>query len=990
MKRPFCGRREELDELRRAYRDVAWSAHGGPALVAIVAESGLGKTRLVQEFYRWLASSEDGGSGYWPGDLAAVDDNLQINPDPAACDGTRPVPFLWWGLRLPDPGARNQAVAGQLSSSLDALTPHLEPALRTERRRQAGKGMAMAAGNVALDFALNLIPAVGVLKTLGQGAIELGQHARTLWRDDAATPGDIHGQQREGLAARIVSDLGLLLSRDAADTPAVPAVIVVDDGQFSEHDPSIVTCLEKLLAAAVSGRWRVLFVVTYWTAEWNQHFRADETDRARTIGRVLHAAQAAFGESWRSLHLPPVRDLSPIVAPALPGLEPAQAEAILERAGGNPRYLDEILRYCERNERLFVGRNLAAPLTGKGLATLLERTVDLHELVEERLRLLEPDVRRALLLASAQGQEFLVPLVAEVSGILQDGGPVRSESGPYPRGESAGESELGRAEHPHAFIRRHAECLGAFTQRVFHEVAVAQIGNEFDEDDVQEALRDALRRRLDAFEALLDADEATRVRTCLMASDLLAGSADGEDVRRTTLALMHLVHTYQQRHDHELAWQFGDRLAARLSDADPSRTPGYPYHVAASTLIERGRFREARGLLDTGLVAQRRLAAGEPGAPHDDVLALLLGAASRCARAEGRLDAAEACLSESCDIRRRAAAASGDLAARRDLLVSCLDAGHLAKELGRLVEAEVWYEEAYTIARELDDRQATRQSGADLVLAQVALGDTAFARGDIHRAASLYDQGHARSDDRTTGVADTDPTAQERRAVVLERVGRTALAKGDPEGASVALEEVVALRRRLAERINTAEAHVALANALRQLGDVHWDRQDVAAAWQAFADSLDAAGAATAPEHGAFARRVRSLALERMGRVALLLDDFDVAEHIFEQRLEMDHETALALGTAAAWRDVLTSNFWLADIAEQRGAAEAAEARFATALTLARDLLAHQGTPAAREDVRGILTRLAPLARARGDEAFAAACEAEATDLAVPPSHPLA
>lgn len=970
MKRPFCGRTQELDALRQAYRNVAWAPQGTPQLVAIVGESGLGKTRLVQEFYRWLATSEDGSTGYWPGDLAAVDDNLQINPDPAACNSARPVPFLWWGLRLPDPGARNQAVAGQLASSLDTLTPHLEPALRTERRRQAGKGMAMAVGNVAFDvafdFVATLVPPLGLLKTIGQGALELGQHARTLWRArDVDAPGRLQDQQREDLADRIVSDFGVLLSRDATETPAVPAVIVIDDGQFSEHDPSIVTFVQKMMTAAVARQWRVLFVVTYWTAEWNRHFGPGTEDDAPTIARVIHARRGDFGEAWRPLDLPAVGDLSPIVAAVLPGLPPAQTSALVERAGGNPRYLDEVLRFCERNERLFVGRNLSAPLTDKGLATLLERTVDLQELVAERLHLLEPGVRRALLLASAQGQEFLTPLVSDVSAILH---------------ETAGEPELDRAEHPHAFIHRQPGCRGAFAQRVFHEVAVAQIGNDFDEDAVQEALRAALRRRLDAFDALMESEEAVRIRTCLLASELLVDTADDEDAERVRLALVHLVQTYQWRQDHELAWRCADRLSACLADANTGRTSGYPYHVAAATLMARGRVAEATALLARGLDAQRQLVARNPSGDHEAVLALLLETASRCARAEGRAVDAEVHLREALDIRRTAVARDSAPDVRRSLLVTCLDLGHLARDRGDLQAAGAAYGEAHAIAKDLDAAHATCQSGDDLVLAQVALGDVASALGDVERAAAHYAGSLARV--AADGpVADGDTDADARRAGILERIGRTALSRGDLEAADRSLQDAVALRRRLAERLQTPEAHAALANGLRQVGDMHWDRQDLPAAWTAFAESLAAIEAAGTLGPTPFMLRVRSLALERMGRVALLLDDLDTAEAVFGQRLDTDRAVASALRTVDAWRNVLTSEFWLADVAEQRGDPAAAEARFRLTLDLARDLLEHQRTASAKDDVRRILARLGRLVLARGDEAAAAALQAEAAGL---------
>jgi class 3 adenylate cyclase len=48
----FVGRGGELAELQQAYGHVA--AGGGPRLVTVVGDAGVGKTRLVREFWRWL------------------------------------------------------------------------------------------------------------------------------------------------------------------------------------------------------------------------------------------------------------------------------------------------------------------------------------------------------------------------------------------------------------------------------------------------------------------------------------------------------------------------------------------------------------------------------------------------------------------------------------------------------------------------------------------------------------------------------------------------------------------------------------------------------------------------------------------------------------------------------------------------------------------------------------------------------------------------
>lgn len=73
---PFIGREVELDALRQAWlrRDEF------PFQFVILAgESRIGKTRVVQEFYRWLNSHQD-PQNYWPDTLETGQDSLHVNP----------------------------------------------------------------------------------------------------------------------------------------------------------------------------------------------------------------------------------------------------------------------------------------------------------------------------------------------------------------------------------------------------------------------------------------------------------------------------------------------------------------------------------------------------------------------------------------------------------------------------------------------------------------------------------------------------------------------------------------------------------------------------------------------------------------------------------------------------------------------------------------------------------------------------------------------
>src|SRR5690606_9695602 len=105
----FVGREAELGRLLSHWERVR--AGEGPRAAALLAEPGLGKTRLAQELYARLVADEQGGTGYWPPALGAEGDNLRVNPAVEACDGAADLPFLWWGVRLADPEGHNQAVS---------------------------------------------------------------------------------------------------------------------------------------------------------------------------------------------------------------------------------------------------------------------------------------------------------------------------------------------------------------------------------------------------------------------------------------------------------------------------------------------------------------------------------------------------------------------------------------------------------------------------------------------------------------------------------------------------------------------------------------------------------------------------------------------------------------------------------------------------------------------------------------------------------------
>jgi hypothetical protein len=163
----LIGREADLDRLIGAYWDVVDA--GGPQAVVLLAESGVGKTRLVRELYQQLHNRFD-PVGYWPasfrGDLSTLDLNPDLTQQRELPVGTLP-PYLWWPVRFLRPNMPNRAVVNQ-SALLDAapdLLAHLAVVDQASILQDAQKKVLDLTIDGLIEVGLNTIPMAGLFKT---------------------------------------------------------------------------------------------------------------------------------------------------------------------------------------------------------------------------------------------------------------------------------------------------------------------------------------------------------------------------------------------------------------------------------------------------------------------------------------------------------------------------------------------------------------------------------------------------------------------------------------------------------------------------------------------------------------------------------------------------------------------------------------------------------------------------------------------------------
>jgi tetratricopeptide (TPR) repeat protein len=286
----------------------------------------------------------------------------------------------------------------------------------------------------------------------------------------------------------------------------VPAVIFFDDAQFVESDSPLPSFIERLLHDAVSQHWPLLILVAHLKTE----FSPEVSTKGSSFARILEHARegpakpngpaAGFPGGFLAEKQLAEIDLSPVLCPvdlsaalrgSLTGLTKEQSAAILERTGGNPGFLEQVIEFVWQHEGFFEGSNRAACLTPEGLDKTLEamHSRAIFELGLRRLSAVPNDVQEAICLASLQGFRFVADLVDKLA--------------PAHVGRGVRES-LAKGEDPYSMLegtKTVGQPIGQFAQRLSYDVAkerrrdLPSLGGE---DLLQAALKVAIEPLVDA------------------------------------------------------------------------------------------------------------------------------------------------------------------------------------------------------------------------------------------------------------------------------------------------------------------------------------------------------------------------------------------------------------------------------------------------------------------------------------------------------------
>ncbi len=525
--RKRCYGRDELQsKMQEAYR---LSVAGMPQFLVLKGMTGVGKTRLVQELYRWLStetqidpSTEAHPQGYWPDWLISEATKDRVNPQ----FDTRqrpPIPFLWLGLKFDEPASLPANVSADVAMHLqladsgkalrDAL-PHLMPhaiqaIVKRDIRDVHGDWLWKAFGltmDVAGFFVGPITTVPGKIKDLWE--TWKGQQKKQAAAEKASEPVLISQQQSEQESIdQFLNTLRLFLDARQADlstktSTQIPVVLFLDDAHWG--DPLTLRMVKQLWAEAHGSKWPLLVVDTHWDDEWELHQQLPESPG--TPLKMAHFQQRIDpgGNVGGIREIPvcglPADDLRTWLAATLPGLTADQQALLLHKSeaaavdkdgnsieGGSPRVLEHLIQLLlDDPADAFVAGDPRGPIQDGFVVTIRDEIFDLDEIITRRFKKLPREIRRALGWGSEQGRRFLCEINTAIARHLEDGPEVDDAL-----------NSIRQAESPHHWIDGIPQTVDGesrynlceFRSNVFREVAKKHYSRN---TDTIAAVRDAL------------------------------------------------------------------------------------------------------------------------------------------------------------------------------------------------------------------------------------------------------------------------------------------------------------------------------------------------------------------------------------------------------------------------------------------------------------------------------------------------------------------
>ncbi|OCA87806.1 hypothetical protein A8F94_08155 [Bacillus sp. FJAT-27225] len=422
----FIGRDKELNDLSDAFESIK---KGNTKMLLIEADTGVGKTRLIQEFYHILSIKED-ASQYWPDNLEDTKHTMSIVPEfQTLVDGRiSELPWLWLAIRCHNKDERNSNFENTaLSQIRKQIRLHLGAIFENKKRNaqnvQALKSSLTLVANYAFPGLGSIAQVVGdIVGTIdkGIGTYDSIKNLFMFWQDKGSKQVDrqqlIINQEYNTLVDQTFETFSAIFNQKAANK-RFPIILVIDDAQWA--DSLTLDFLMNLIERGTKEKWPLLIIATCWESSLKeQKIIYEVNSTSHSFGAFLTKSSIEYPDSVQILPLKKLitKQMVEVINLELPNISLPAKEILSKNCSGDLEILWDFIRrikstpgYLTKNGELNVP-----------IERLKFKSFKKKELVRERILEIGQEIACLIAWGSAQGIRFSKTFLNKCIHTFQD------------------------------------------------------------------------------------------------------------------------------------------------------------------------------------------------------------------------------------------------------------------------------------------------------------------------------------------------------------------------------------------------------------------------------------------------------------------------------------------------------------------------------------------------------------------------------------------
>ena len=963
----FFGREEELATLRQLWDQAttkdANGAYGGPRMAMILAETGYGKTRLIQALYQQLTKDplwDPAEVNYWPDAFQELSNQLRVNPDMTKHSPNGPPRFLWAGMRWFSPEERNvEERTCSLPEIRNVLRTHVEISRRhsdvwTKLKAKAGKAIKTDGISEATEQIVDFlgIPFGGLLlkgvKAIGN--LATAKSSRSFREESEKKAMDI--------TEELLGDFREIFGAIGSGGIVLPTILFLDDAQ--RIDPITFKFIGQLWREAYSKKWPLFVVITHWERNWRELLRKPENEHESSLVYFTNKKGVHFIDLGPSSN----NDLEGYLKQKLTGLTEEQRKLLLDKSGGNFLSLVENVGFLLQNLENFENENSKNKLSEAGKNEVITWPEGRQQRIGDMFNKLKTNEKKILGWGSQLGKRFIENVVvdfARTQGI--EGDPKQL---------------LAECIDPLVILGKASENIREFRHQAFQIEASKYFKTYHSRLETQ--LKSTLQKHLsqwvnNSFTSagglveIDETDEDQNINAVIFLEsserrDLLEmavrefkpENGQAKDLDTWIRAVYLLISIDSENNLWDLVREKGNLIkevdwhGLLISVLNLSLR-----NILTDSLETSGAIRSAKRIRQN-ILHQQKLLCGLHKSPESlhDVSASLLNIGD-IEVAERNLDTAKKLYYESLEISRKLAEQLNTPESLRDVSISLNRIGDVERAERHLDRARTLYYESLEISRKLAEQLKTQDALRDLSYLLERIGGIEQEERDWDKTKLLY----AESLDIKRKLAEQLKTPDSLREVYfsLGLIANLEKAQGNLGNARALYFEGLQIAEKLTEQINTPESFREFSISFGRIGDIEKAEEKLDSARTHFAKSLKITRKLAEQLNTPESLRDFCHSLERSGGIERAKEQ-KMETKLLSEVLRIAKELEESPNTSESLSDVSDSLERIGDIEQAEGHLHYARELYSESLKIRRKLEEQLKTPKALRNVSVSLERI--------------------------------